>query len=72
MSRPSPRRPNIFVASSQEALPVARAVKQNFDNEADVDIWDENIFNPNRSYLETLLNRASYYDFVTLAVDGLA
>jgi hypothetical protein len=64
MSRPSPRRPNIFVASSKEALPVARAVKQNFDHEADVDIWDENIFNPNRSYLDTLLNRASYYDFV--------
>jgi hypothetical protein len=64
MSRTAaPRRPNIFVASSAESLPVARAVKRNFDHEADVDIWDENIFKTNRNYLQTLLNRASYYDF---------
>ncbi len=42
---------------------IARAVKQNFDQEADVDIWNENIFAANRGYLETLLNRASYYDY---------
>jgi hypothetical protein len=65
MSKTIPsRRPNIFVASSTEALPIARAVKQNFDYEADVDIWNENIFKANRNYLDTLLNRASYYDFV--------
>ena len=57
------RRPNIFIASSKEALPIARAVKANFDNEADVDIWSEDIFKANRNYLDTLLNRASYYDF---------
>lgn len=58
------RRPNIFIASSTESLPTARAVKQHFDAEADVDVWDENIFATNRSYLETLLNRASYYDYL--------
>jgi len=58
------RRKNIFIASSTEALPVAGAVKRSFDAEADVDIWNENIFKANRSYLDTLLNRASYYDFI--------
>jgi hypothetical protein len=58
------RRPNIFIASSTEALPVGRAVKSHFDSEADVDIWSENIFKANRNYLDTLLNRASFYDFV--------
>lgn len=58
------RRHNIFIASSTEALPIARAVKQHFDHEADVDIWNENIFKTNRNYLDTLLNRASYYDYV--------
>jgi hypothetical protein len=53
----------VFIASSTEALPIARAVKQNFDQEADVDIWNENIFALNRSNLDNLLNRASYYDF---------
>jgi predicted nucleotide-binding protein len=51
------RRANIFIASSKEALPLARAVKSHFDSEADVDIWSENIFKANRNYLDTLLNR---------------
>ena len=58
------RRHNIFIASSTEALPIARAVKRHFDHAADVDIWNENIFKTNRNYLDTLLNRASYYDYV--------
>jgi hypothetical protein len=62
MSR-SPRRCNIFIVSSTEALPIARAVKQYFRQESDVDIWNENIFKINRNYLETLLNRAGYYDY---------
>jgi hypothetical protein len=61
--KPPARRCNIFIASSSEALPIAQAVKQYFDQEWDVDIWKENIFNPNWNYLETLLNRASYYDY---------
>jgi len=61
--KPPARRRNIFIASSKEALPIARAVKKHFQREADVDIWNENIFKVNRSYLETLLNRASYYDY---------
>ena len=53
----------MFIASSTEALPIARAVREQFEREADVDIWDENVFALNRSNLENLLNRASYYDF---------
>jgi len=70
----SPRLPSIFVASSTEALPVARAVKARFDKEADVDVWEEDIFKANRNYLDTLLNRASYYDFAIAicAADDLA
>jgi hypothetical protein len=65
---------NIFIASSDEALPIARAVKTNFDKEADVDIWNENVFKLNKSYLDTLLNRASYYDFAiaVFAKDDIA
>src|SRR5262245_6824916 len=61
--KPPERRGNIFIVSSGEARPIAEAVKQHFDQDWDVDIWCENIFKINRSYLETLLNRASYYDF---------
>jgi len=66
LSVTSNNRPSIFIASTSEALPVARAVKANFDHEADVDLWTENIFTINKSYLSTLLNRASFYDYAII------
>lgn len=62
----SNNRPSIFIASTSEALAVARSVKANFDQEADVDIWTENIFTINKNYLSVLLNRASFYDYAII------
>jgi predicted nucleotide-binding protein len=56
-------RSTIFIASSGESKFIADAIKANFDREADVDIWSENIFKLNQGTLSTLMNRASYYDF---------
>jgi hypothetical protein len=56
-------KPTIFIASSGKSKSIAEAIKLNFDNEADVDIWTENIFKLNEGTLETLMNRSSYYDF---------
>ena len=64
----SDNRPSIFIASTTEALPTARAVKSNFDNEADVDIWTENIFSINESFLSTLLNRSTFYDYAIVVL----
>lgn len=66
LSVASDNRKSIFIASSSESLDVARAVKANFDNEADVDIWNENIFSLNRAYLTSLLNRSSFYDYAII------
>src|SRR5262245_45178879 len=52
-----------FDSRLEERSRTGKQQPQNFDKEADVDVWNENIFTPNRSFLETLLNRASYYDF---------
>jgi hypothetical protein len=56
-------KPSVFIASSGKSKPLAEAVKLQFEAEADVDIWTENIFKLNEGALDTLLNRASYYDF---------
>jgi len=56
-------KPSIFIASSGKSKAIAEAIKLNFENEADVAIWTENIFKLNEGTLETLMNRASYYDF---------
>lgn len=61
-------RPTIFVGSSSEGLDVARAVKQQFDNEADVDLWNEGVFKLNTSTLESLLRTVNVYDFAILVL----
>ncbi|GAB3639308.1 hypothetical protein GCM10027422_48990 [Hymenobacter arcticus] len=63
LSVTSNNRKSIFIGSSSEGLAVAKAVKSNFDHTADVDIWTENIFSVNRSTLDSLINRASFYDY---------
>lgn len=63
LSVTSNNRPSIFIASSTNGLSVAEAVKSNFEKTADVDIWTENIFALNKSNLDTLINRSSFYDF---------
>ncbi len=63
-------KPTIFIASSGKSKAIAEAIKLNFDDEADVDIWTENIFKLNEGTLETLMNRASYYDFFIAVFAG--
>jgi hypothetical protein len=64
----SASRPSIFIASSTEGLKIAAAVKQQFADFADVDLWTENVFDLNRSYLESLLRRVNLYDFAILCL----
>lgn len=61
-------KPSIFIGSSSEGLDVARAVEHHFDKYADVDVWTEDVFKLNQSYLESLLNAANLYDFAILVL----
>lgn len=57
-------RPSVFVASSTRGRPYALAVQRHLAPDADVDVWsDEDIFRPNRAYLDTLLDSAGFYDY---------
>lgn len=74
MSRTKPNsaqtveKPSLFIGSSSEGLDVARAIKEQFDAEADVDLWNEGVFQLNTSYLESLLRATSLYDFAVLVL----
>jgi hypothetical protein len=59
-------RPTIFIGSSSEGCSVARAIKEQFDAEADVDVWNEDVFQLNSSFLESLLRAVNLYDFAVL------
>lgn len=59
------RVPTLFLASSKESLPIAEAVKTWFEAKGiEVTIWSEDVFKVNRSYLDTLLNRSMFYDYL--------
>jgi len=56
----------LFIGSSSEGLSTARAIKEQFDAEMDVTLWNEGVFKMNASYLESLLRASNSYDFAIL------
>lgn len=58
----------IFIGSSKEALPVAKAIKASLSGEFEVDIWNENLFEFGEDTLTGLLRFVNYYDFGLLVI----
>lgn len=69
------RLPVLFVGSAAEDLPVAKAVQQNLDRVAEVELWSEGQFVPMHSALDSLLStagRADYGLFIATSVDTVS
>jgi predicted nucleotide-binding protein len=49
-------KPALFVGSSTEGLPFARAVRQQVDQDAEVTMWNEGFFELGQTFIETLVN----------------
>lgn len=56
-------KPRVFVSSSKESLPLARAVHGNLDHDVEVTPWAQNFFTLSRPYLESLVGRLGEFDF---------
>jgi hypothetical protein len=60
-------RPSVFLGSSGEALPVARALKRGLQGRRRVVLWkDDGVFRPSRQTLTTLIQRSQRSDFAIL------
>jgi hypothetical protein len=60
-------KPTVFIGSSTEGLPVAKAIKSIFGQQADVEVWNSGgIFTKNQSFLRSLLEMASLFEFAVL------
>lgn len=64
----TPKKPSLFIGSSVEGLPVAKAIQVNLDHFAEVTIWSQGVFGPSGGTLETLVNEAPMYDFAVLVL----
>ncbi|HEV8436296.1 MAG TPA: nucleotide-binding protein [Thermoanaerobaculia bacterium] len=55
--------PRLFVGSSKESKRFADAIQQNLDDDADVTVWDQNVFTITKSALESLMDQLGKSDF---------
>ncbi|HEU0052836.1 MAG TPA: nucleotide-binding protein [Longimicrobium sp.] len=63
-------RPRVFIGSSKESLPVARGVKAVLEEVAEVQIWNEDVFENGRFTLEELMRFTKEYDFAVFIWAG--
>ena len=59
-------KPSLFIGSSTEGLDIARAVRSLLTDDAEVTLWNEGFFTLGITFIETLANELSRFDFAVL------
>ena len=63
------QKPTMFIASSSEGYTVANRIKQQLSELVDINIWnEEDIFFKDKTYLSSLLNLSSFYDYAIMVL----
>ncbi|HEX9987915.1 MAG TPA: TIR domain-containing protein [Chloroflexia bacterium] len=62
------RKPSLFIGSSTEAIRIARAIEYQLQRDAEVTVWDENLFGLGNTPLEALVNSLERFDFAVLVL----
>ena len=58
--------PSLFIGSSTEGLDFARALRSSLDRDAEVSLWDEGFFRLGSTFIDSLVNSISRFDFAVL------
>ncbi|MER2512756.1 MAG: TIR domain-containing protein [Nitrosomonas ureae] len=61
-------RPSLFVGSSTEGLPIARALQVLLDHTCEVTIWSQGVFGLGQNSLESLVYALDRFDFAVLVL----
>jgi len=64
------RKSTLFVASSREALHLARAIQAELHHEVDVTLWNQGFFEASKHPMETLEQRAAEFDMAALVMQA--
>jgi hypothetical protein len=74
MKKKKVRRPRLFIGSSEESLDYAYAIQQDLDDDAEVTVWKQGIFQLTKTSVESLikaLDRSDFAVFVFAPNDAL-
>lgn len=63
-------RPTLFIGSSAERLAVAEAIQTSLDRHVEATIWNQGVFAPGHSSLESLVDATARFDFAIIVVDA--
>jgi hypothetical protein len=61
-------RPAVFIGSSKEGHEIARAVRKQLRDDAEVTVWDEGVFGLGEGSLESLVGAVKRFDFAILVL----
>src|SRR4051812_34741330 len=56
-------KPRLFIGSSVEGLPIAHAIQENLDHEAEVTVWPQGVFKLSVTAVDSLLRVLEPADF---------
>jgi predicted nucleotide-binding protein len=68
MTKARAKRPVVFVGSSTEGLPVAKAIQVALDHACEVRLWTQGVFGLSQGTLEALVSGAQQFDFAVLVL----
>jgi len=66
-------RPKLFIASSIENKSIAMAAQANLENDVEVTVWTQGIFDPSKYFMESLIDvlNSSHYGLFVFAPDDI-
>ncbi|MFT3803923.1 MAG: nucleotide-binding protein [Burkholderiaceae bacterium] len=62
------QRASVFIGSSSEGLPIAKAIQRGLSSSVDATLWKQGVFQPGFSYLESLVKTLNSADFAVLVL----
>lgn len=62
------RKPKVFIGSSSEGLSIAEAIHMGLDYVAECTIWNQGVFTPSQTAIESIVDAPIAYDFAIIVL----